>query len=168
MGLAALAAFFGFVAACGDYDSHEPNGAAGSAGQSVAGAAGTASAGRGGTGSAGASSAGAASGGVSAGSSPGGSSGSGGGDFRSGGGAAGEAGAAGSGGSGSRSECNPTKVTCKALPPECPASQVPSVEGSCWGDCVEITQCACAQTSDCPNNDEYFCWDEQHCGPIPK
>jgi hypothetical protein len=156
LGLAVLAAIFGFVAGCGDTDSDEPNGAAGSAGQSVSGAAGSAGAGKGGSASAGGSSAGSASGGSNA----SGSSGNG-----AGGGEPGEAGAPSSGGSASLYECNPMKVTCKALPPQCPAFEVPAVEGTCWGACVKIAQCACHEASDCPNNDEYTCWSKQHCGP---
>jgi hypothetical protein len=153
LGVSVLAAIFGFVAACGDTDSGEPNGAAGSAGQSVSGAASSAGAGKGGSASAGGSSAGSASAGSP---NAGGSSGNG-----------GEPGAAGasSGGSGSLYDCNPTKVACKRLPPECPAFEVPSVDGTCWGDCVEISQCACSEASDCPNDNEYTCWSKRHCGP---
>jgi hypothetical protein len=38
--------------------------------------------------------------------------------------------------------CNPLQVTCKALPPECPDFQVPSVDGDCWtGSCVLPEAC---------------------------
>lgn len=156
-----LAVTFGVVAGCGDTDSDEPRGGAGSAGQSVGGGGGTASPGKGGA-NAGGSRAGASNGGAS-----GGGSSAGGGRSGTGSGAAepGEAGAPSDAGAAGLYECNPTKVVCKALPPECPAFQVPAVEGTCWGDCVEIAECACSEASDCPNNDEYTCWSKQHCGP---
>ena len=38
-------------------------------------------------------------------------------------------------------DCDGSKVTCNALPPDCPAGQVPSVENSCWGECIPSTSC---------------------------
>jgi hypothetical protein len=146
--LALLAATFGFAAGCGETDDGAAQGNdAGSAGQAVGGAGGAANAGKSGGASAG-SSAGTTLGGVS-GSGSGGSSAS-----------AGTAGA-----SGLLHDCDPRKVTCKIAVPDCPDLQVPSVEGTCWGDCVEIAECACSGAEDCPDNDQYTCWSQRHCGP---
>lgn len=37
--------------------------------------------------------------------------------------------------------CDRSKVTCRALPPECEAGLVPSVAGACWGPCVSPSDC---------------------------
>ena len=39
-------------------------------------------------------------------------------------------------------DCDATKVMCKKATPNCPAGQVPLVEGECWGGCVPIQQCS--------------------------
>lgn len=45
-------------------------------------------------------------------------------------------------------ECDAEKVACNALPPECPAGQVPAVKNMCWtGTCVEPS--ACMSVTDC-------------------
>jgi len=38
-------------------------------------------------------------------------------------------------------DCDASTVFCNALPPECPAGQLPSVENGCWGPCVPADQC---------------------------
>ncbi len=38
-------------------------------------------------------------------------------------------------------DCDTSKVLCESLPPKCPPGQVVSVDGVCWGPCVEATQC---------------------------
>jgi hypothetical protein len=154
---------------CGESDDDGDDGNGGnagsSAGQSVSG--GGASAGKGGV-SVGGSGAGVPHGGATgnagAGSNTGGNSAG----TAAGGGEPGEAGAPAGGGATGLSECNPTEVTCKAFPPECPTNQVPSVDGTCWGECVKIEQCACTMADDCPNPNEYTCWMQQHCGPYVK
>jgi hypothetical protein len=157
-----LAAIFGFVGGCGETDDGAvPGNDAGSAGQSVSGAGGVASAGKSGAGSAGSSagteSAGAsgrASGGAGTGTIPGGGSP----------GAPADAGASGAGGS-PRFDCDAKKVTCKIAVPACPDFEVPAVDGTCWGECVEIARCACSEASDCPDTNQYTCWSKRHCGP---
>ncbi|MBW2526824.1 MAG: hypothetical protein JRI23_21755 [Deltaproteobacteria bacterium] len=78
----------------------------------------------------------------------------------SGGGSAGSGGTAGAGGAGTI-RCNPSEVACYAPTPACPIGEVPSVVGSCWGDCVPILSCepepSCAtcQTGFCV---EYQAW----------
>jgi hypothetical protein len=68
--------------------------------------------------------------------------------------------------------CDPSKVTCKSLPPTCPAGEVPSVDvlTACWSQCVPLTQCGCdgsACTSQCPGKDA-VCYVSQHrCGLLP-
>jgi hypothetical protein len=145
--------------------------AAGSAGQSVSGASGSAaSAGKGGssagTSSAGSSSAGSSNGGAAGKPSAGSGSGGDAAGTASGGSDQSEAGSPSGGGASGLAECNPKQVTCKALPPQCPANQVPSVDGTCWGECVKIDQCACSVASDCPDQNQYTCWSKQHCGPF--
>jgi hypothetical protein len=164
--LALLAATFGLVAGCGETDDGAAQGNdAGSAGQAVGGAGGAANAGKSGGASAG-SSAGTTLGGVS-GSGSGGSSASAGtaAGASAAAGAPVEAGAPSGGASGPLHDCDPRKVTCKIAVPDCPDLQVPSVEGTCWGDCVGIAECACSEAEDCPDNDQYTCWSQQHCGP---
>ena len=39
-------------------------------------------------------------------------------------------------------DCDASKVLCNALPPTCPAGQVPSVHSGCWGECVPTTSCS--------------------------
>jgi hypothetical protein len=163
VGLAVLALGFGVVVSCGGSDDGDASGNdAGSAGQSISGSGGAASAGK----------AGGASGGSSAGTSSTGASGSASGGANAGtsaggnpvAGAPAEAGAPGAGGS-ALFDCDPKNVTCKIAVPDCPAFEVPVVDGTCWGDCVKIAQCACSEANDCPNENEYTCWSKQHCGP---
>jgi hypothetical protein len=73
----------------------------------------------------------------------------------------GEGGAA----SGDLVDCNPAHALCRSLPPDCGAMEVPRINGTCWGDCVDIAKCACSAATECPNNNEYTCWRKQHCGP---
>ena len=168
--LAVLAATFGFVAACGETDDGAARGNhAGSAGQSVSGAGGAASAGKSG-GASGGNSAGTTSGGVSgsasggAGASASGGAGAGASPGGSSAGAPADAGASGAGGS-PRFDCDAKKVTCKIAVPNCPDFQVPAVDGTCWGECVDIAQCACREANDCPDTNQYTCWSQRHCGP---
>ncbi len=44
-------------------------------------------------------------------------------------------------------DCDPSTVTCQTAQPNCPAGQVPSVRGLCWGPCVLAT--ACSNVADC-------------------
>lgn len=39
-------------------------------------------------------------------------------------------------------DCDVSKVLCEITPPNCQGGLVPTVEGDCYGDCVEITSCA--------------------------
>jgi hypothetical protein len=61
------------------------------------------------------------------------------------------------GASGGGTSCDPRKALCRALPPNCPTGQVPSVDGSCWGDCVPIATCTCTAAEDCPDPNQYTC-----------
>jgi hypothetical protein len=70
------------------------------------------------------------------------------------------------GGAGGLVDCDPKKILCKRLAPTCDAGQVPSVSGSCYGDCVKIERCACNAAEQCPEPNEYTCWSKQHCGPF--
>ena len=89
---------------------------------------------------------------------------------RAGGGAAGGNATAGKassdGGAPGLVDCDPKKILCKRLAPECNAGEVPSVDGSCYGDCVKVEQCACSAAAECPEPDQYTCWAQQHCGPF--
>jgi hypothetical protein len=48
--------------------------------------------------------------------------------------------------------CDRSRVTCPALPPNCPEGTVPSVLDGCWGPCLPPTECsrvdACADCGD--------------------
>ena len=79
--------------------------------------------------------------------------------------AGGGAGGASAGGA-SLVDCDPQKVLCKRLAPECLAGEVPSVNGNCYGDCVKVEQCGCGAAAECPEPDQYTCWAKQHCGPF--
>jgi hypothetical protein len=63
-------------------------------------------------------------------------------------------------------DCDPLKVLCKIAQPDCGAGKVPSVDGSCYGDCVKVERCACSSAAQCPEPDQYTCWGKQHCGPF--
>lgn len=118
----------------------------GTAGSSVGGA-GASSAGKGPGGSAGT---------PAAGNQSGGNSGSGG----------NEAGAGSDVGGAGLVDCDPKKILCKRLAPECGAGEVPSVDGSCYGECVKIARCACDDAAQCPEPNQYTCWSSSHCGPF--
>jgi hypothetical protein len=63
--------------------------------------------------------------------------------------------------------CDPSKILCKRVAPTCATGEVPSVEGSCYGACVKIDQCACAAPADCPSPDQYTChMNVKRCGPF--
>lgn len=88
----------------------------------------------------------------------------------SGGGASGGTGASagtetGEGGEPSLVDCDARKVTCKVAKPTCGTFQVPSVEGSCYGECVKIERCACSEAAECPDSNQFTCWKRTHCGP---
>jgi hypothetical protein len=62
--------------------------------------------------------------------------------------------------------CDPAKILCKRVAPECPQGQVPSVSGSCYGPCVPVESCACSKEAECPDHDQYTCHlSAGHCGP---
>lgn len=61
-------------------------------------------------------------------------------------------------------DCDPVKIRCRRAPPECPAGQVPSVSGSCFGACVAVEKCACSTAAQCPQSDKHTCWKSKHCG----
>jgi len=71
-------------------------------------------------------------------------------------------------------DCDAPKVLCNALPPQCEAGEVPSVNNLCWGPCVPASQCAFVPN--CSNCDPkmYTCvtdvgWVfEHHCVPTPQ
>jgi len=80
------------------------------------------------------------------------------------GGGAGSGGSGGSGG-GALTDCDPSTVTCKAMPPTCAKGEVPSVQGSCWGPCVPILTCATIKDcSTCTNGfcAEYAAWTKEY------
>ena len=60
--------------------------------------------------------------------------------------------------------CDARDVLCRALPPDCPMGQVPSISGSCWGPCVDVGECRCAAADECPA--DYACHGtSSRCGP---
>lgn len=68
-------------------------------------------------------------------------------------------------------DCNPDRILCLPIiaPEPCPPGEVYSVESSCYGPCVPVSQCACESADDCPDpngTDEYTCHGTtDHCGP---
>jgi hypothetical protein len=87
----------------------------------------------------------------------------------SGGAAGAEAGGAAgaeAGGAAGLVDCDARKIVCKRATPQCGTFEVPSVEGSCYGDCVKIDRCACTEAEQCPENNQYTCWSKTHCGPF--
>jgi hypothetical protein len=64
-------------------------------------------------------------------------------------------------------DCDPRKVMCERAAPACDDGTVPSVEGSCYGPCVKIDNCACDEAADCPEALVYTCHlSAHHCGPF--
>ncbi len=63
-------------------------------------------------------------------------------------------------------DCTPSKILCRRRAPDCPAGEVPSVEGSCFGPCVPVTRCACTEATQCPQPEQHTCWKKEHCGPF--
>jgi hypothetical protein len=65
-----------------------------------------------------------------------------------------------------RFSCDRRNLLCKRAEPVCPAGQVASLEGSCWGPCVSIEQCSCKEAAACPAEDKYTCHLSRGvCGP---
>jgi hypothetical protein len=63
-------------------------------------------------------------------------------------------------------DCDPRKITCKRTAPECPEMQVPSVDGSCYGECVDVEACQCTEADACPLSEKYTChMSAKHCTP---
>jgi hypothetical protein len=83
---------------------------------------------------------------------------------RAGSGADAGGGAAGTGGAPGVS-CDTSKVLCKIATPQCPAGQVPSVNGACYGPCVSIDTCACSAAADCPTPSTTCHMNTMRCGP---
>lgn len=63
-------------------------------------------------------------------------------------------------------DCDARKIVCKRAAPQCGTSEVPSVEGNCYGECVKIDRCACTDAEQCPESNQYTCWSKTHCGPF--
>jgi hypothetical protein len=63
--------------------------------------------------------------------------------------------------------CDPDDVLCDAIPPACDEGEVPTVEGSCWGECIPANECQCETFDDCPEVTGYseVCYSAGHCGP---
>jgi hypothetical protein len=72
------------------------------------------------------------------------------------------------GASGEFVDCDPRKILCRIAPPQCGVMEVPSVDGTCYGECVKIDRCACASAAECPEQEQYTCWSQMHCGPYVK
>ncbi len=71
-------------------------------------------------------------------------------------------------------DCDPGHVMCDQLPPLCfRAGTVPRVVDTCWGECVEFSQCApiaCAENAECPGGTTYchaagLCASDDVCDP---
>ncbi|HVY24912.1 MAG TPA: hypothetical protein VHB79_00120 [Polyangiaceae bacterium] len=148
-----------FAFACGETASDGDH-TAGAAGQSAtAGAAGSSSAAGttsiGGGGVAGTTGSGGSSAGAgTAGTTSSGGSGDGG---VSGGGSAGDSNEGGGVGGSGLVDCDTRKVLCRIVTPDCPAGEVPSVKGTCYGECVKIDRCSCTSADQCPEPEQYTC-----------
>lgn len=67
---------------------------------------------------------------------------------------------------GSTASCRPRDVTCDEAEPTCDFGFGPSVVDGCYGPCVRIESCPCEGPDDCPNPEQYTCFNfAQHCGP---
>lgn len=65
-----------------------------------------------------------------------------------------------------RYDCDPRKLRCRRAAPECAEGLVPSVAGSCFGECVPIEACRCTGPEQCPAPEQYTCLlSAQHCSP---
>jgi hypothetical protein len=50
--------------------------------------------------------------------------------------------------------CDLSRVTCEAVQPTCPSGTIPSVDGSCFGPCLQPTQCSdVTNCADCGSSD---------------
>jgi hypothetical protein len=63
-------------------------------------------------------------------------------------------------------ECDPSKVLCKRIAPQCVFGEAPQVVNGCYGECIKIDRCACSTAAQCPQPDQYTCWSKSHCGPF--
>lgn len=69
---------------------------------------------------------------------------------------------------GDGSNCDPADIRCAQPEPDCGPGKVASVVGTCYGPCVDIAQCRCVYSFECPKRDIYSCMPERHCGgPVP-
>ncbi len=63
-------------------------------------------------------------------------------------------------------DCDGSKVYCNALPPSCPAGQLPRVVNGCWGNCVPMEQCeSVPDCFNCPAGTAcvvYDAWSSDH------
>lgn len=144
-GLVLLVSAFALLVGCGgdtDDSSGTGGGASGGSGGASQGGTGNSTSGGGGSGGAIGGSAGTPTGGAG-GSVTGGAAGTG-----------GNTGGIGNTGGGTGIPCNPGDVLCDGPTPTCPEGQVPSVQGSCWGPCVPILDCATVPSCD---NCQGFC-----------
>ena len=65
-----------------------------------------------------------------------------------------------------RVSCDPRQILCKRAPPVCAAGNVPSVVGTCYGECVPVEQCPCKDAPECPDPNQYTCHKSRgRCGP---
>ncbi|MEM9192935.1 MAG: hypothetical protein AAGF12_27420 [Myxococcota bacterium] len=63
--------------------------------------------------------------------------------------------------------CDPRQVLCDAIPPDCPQGRVPEVVQGCWGNCVDIGECACSDPAACPEPNLYTCINfRMRCSPF--
>jgi len=63
-------------------------------------------------------------------------------------------------------DCDHRKITCRRAAPECPDLQAPSVDGSCYGPCVDIHACQCTGPEACPLPESFTCnMSAKHCTP---
>jgi hypothetical protein len=161
--LLGLAGCLVIATACGKSDDAPADGGAGQATAGSAGSPGSAGAMAGTGAGAGAGAGGAGAAGSSAGGALPGTSGA-----ALGGDASGEAGSESGAGAGGLVDCDQRKIMCKRAAPVCDPMHVPSVVGTCYGECVKIERCACSGPDECPNENEYTCWSGKHCGPYIK
>lgn len=56
--------------------------------------------------------------------------------------------------------CDHRAVRCRVAEPDCGEGSVASVdpEVGCYGPCVDIRECGCAEAQDCPKQGIYTCW----------
>lgn len=61
--------------------------------------------------------------------------------------------------------CDVRDIRCRTPAPACEFGQVPEVVGTCYGECVDIGECACTESAECGDELLYVCRRDGRCTP---